>query len=206
MVNKKEHWENVYAQKKLTEVSWYEEKPEISLNIISSFDLPKDAEIIDVGGGDSLLADHLLELGYSNITVLDISSKAIDRAKLRLGDRAHEIKWIVSDVLDIATDERYDLWHDRAAFHFLTNTADQSKYAEVAAKHVTNKGWLIIGTFGLNGPERCSGLAVERQSPASLSNIFQQQFQLTGSIEHIHHTPFDTDQVFNYSWFQKFKQ
>ncbi|MBS7565682.1 class I SAM-dependent methyltransferase [Mucilaginibacter sp. SMC90] len=204
MANKKDHWENVYAHKKLTEVSWYEEKPETSLSIINSFDLPKDAAIIDIGGGDSLLADHLLELGYSNITVLDISTKAIDRAKLRLGYRANEIKWIVSDVLDIGTDDQYDIWHDRAAFHFLTNTADQSKYAEVAAKHLTNKGWLIIGTFGISGPERCSGLAVERHSPASLSNIFQQQFQLTGSVEHIHHTPFNTEQLFNYIWFQNF--
>ncbi|OOQ61980.1 class I SAM-dependent methyltransferase [Mucilaginibacter pedocola] len=203
MADKKEHWENVYAHKKLTEVSWYEEKPETSLSIINSFDLPKDAAIIDIGGGDSLLADHLLELGYSNITVLDISAKAIDRAKLRLGDRAYEIKWSVSDVLDISTDKQYDLWHDRAAFHFLTDSKEQIKYVAAAAKYLSANGKLIIGTFGVNGPERCSGLAVERQSPASLSNIFQQQFQLTGSIEHIHHTPFDTDQVFNYSWFQK---
>ncbi|MDT3401135.1 MULTISPECIES: class I SAM-dependent methyltransferase [Mucilaginibacter] len=203
MADKKEHWENVYAQKKLAEVSWYEPIPETSLTIINSLNLPKDAAIIDIGGGDSLMADHLLASGYTNITVLDISAKAIDRAKFRLGDQANEIKWIVSDVLDMEIDDQYDLWHDRAAFHFLTNTADQSKYAEVAAKYLSANGKLIIGTFSIDGPEKCGGLAVERHSPASLSNIFREHFHLTGSMEHIHHTPFNTGQLFNHSWFQK---
>ncbi|WP_262512204.1 class I SAM-dependent methyltransferase [Mucilaginibacter defluvii] len=171
---------------------------------MNSFDLPKDAAIIDIGGGDSLLADHLLALGYTNITVLDISAKAIGRAKLRLGDKSNEIKWIVSDVLNIVTGDQYDLWHDRAAFHFLTEPEDQIKYVAAVAKYLNANGKLIIGTFSIDGPEKCSGLAVERHSPASLSNIFREHFHLTGSMEHIHHTPFNTGQLFNYSWFQNY--
>ncbi|QJD96082.1 class I SAM-dependent methyltransferase [Mucilaginibacter robiniae] len=203
MENKKEHWENVYAQKKLTEVSWYEQTPETSLSIIANFNLPKNAAIIDIGGGDSLLADHLLALGYSSITVLDISNNAIERAKLRLKDKSLAINWITSDVLELSNNIQYDLWHDRAAFHFLTDEADQKRYAEVAAAHLQTGGLMLISTFALNGPEKCSGLPVTRHSGAILIDLFQSQFQSMGSINHCHLTPFNTEQAFTYNSFRK---
>ena len=123
-MNNKEHWQHIYSTKLPKEVSWTEEKPVTSLELIAKFDLPKFAKIIDIGGGDSLLVDFLLHEGYTNITVLDISAAAIDRAKMRLGKNAHRVKWIVSDIKDFTPTESYDLWHDRAAFHFLTEQAD----------------------------------------------------------------------------------
>ena len=122
--NTKQHWETVYETKTPEQVSWTQEIPETSLNFINSFQLSKEAKIIDIGGGDSFLVDHLLELGYSNVSVLDISSKAIERAKQRLGEKASKVTWIVSDICEFQTHEKYDFWHDRAAFHFLTKDFD----------------------------------------------------------------------------------
>ncbi|QTE36335.1 class I SAM-dependent methyltransferase [Mucilaginibacter gossypii] len=203
MENKKEHWENVYAQKKLIEVSWYEHTPETSLSIISNFNLPNEAAIIDIGGGDSLLVDHLLDLGYSDITVLDISDNALERAKFRLGNSASFVNWITSDILELSNDVQYDLWHDRAAFHFLTDEADQKKYAAIAANHLHTGGLMLISTFALNGPEKCSGLPVARHSETSLTDLFLSRFQWIGSTNHSHLTPFSTEQVFTYNWFRK---
>lgn len=203
MENKKEHWDNVYAQKKLTEVSWYEPTPETSLSMISNFNLPNDAAIIDVGGGDSLLTDHLLAFGYTNLTVLDISANAIERAKSRLGNRSSMVSWITGDILELSNGGHYDLWYDRAAFHFLTDEAEQKKYAAIAAAHLQAGGLLLISTFALNGPEQCSGLPVVRHLEASLIKLFQSQFYWIGSTNHIHFTPFSTEQAFTYYWFHK---
>ena len=162
MSDRKQHWENVYQTKQLSEVSWYEPIPETSLSIIKLFKLPKNAAIIDIGGGDSLLVDYLLMLGYTNITVLDISAKAIERAKERLGEKAEEIKWIVKDIVDFNPDQKYDLWHDRATFHFLVNKKDQDKYLETVHQYLTSDGYMVLSTFSEEGPEKCSGLPVRR--------------------------------------------
>jgi ubiquinone/menaquinone biosynthesis C-methylase UbiE len=129
--NRKAHWENVYATKELHEVSWYQPVPETSLNFLAEAQLPKDDRIVDVGGGDSFFADHLLDRGYTNITVVDISENALERAKKRLGERAGSIQWIVSDAMTLELDEPVDFWHDRAVFHFLTNTNDIAAYVSV---------------------------------------------------------------------------
>jgi trans-aconitate methyltransferase len=153
---KKEHWENIYANKQPNEVSWTQETPEISLDMIHSLKLPKSAKIIDIGGGESKLVDFLLDEGYQNITVLDISANAIERAKNRLGKKAENVQWIVSDILDFKPTETYDCWHDRATFHFLTDESDIKKHVDLVSKSV-NK-FLVIGTFATDGPLKCSGL------------------------------------------------
>ena len=157
-MNLKSHWELLYNTKNLTEVSWYQPKPQVSLDLLNELAIPKNAAIIDVGGGDSLLADHLLEKGYTDITVLDISETAINRARLRLGKSAEKINWIVSDITEFSSHKKFDCWHDRAAFHFLTTKEQVEKYLSVAQGHITDNGNMIIGTFSVAGPEKCSGL------------------------------------------------
>ena len=152
----KEHWEAVYQTKGPEEVSWTQEIPKTSLNFIHSFSLNKSAKIIDIGGGDSKLVDFLLDEGFENISVLDISAKALEKAKLRLGNRSEKVNWIVSDILDFKPDTAFDVWHDRAAFHFLTTKEQVEKYIEIAQSVVS--GYLTIGTFSENGPKKCSGL------------------------------------------------
>lgn len=163
MVNAiKSHWDNVYQTKHPNQVSWTQEKPKISLEIIHSFGLDKTAKIIDVGGGDSKLVDYLLEEGFENITVLDISAKALEKAQKRLGDKAKKVTWIVSDIMDFHPATAYDVWHDRAAFHFLTSEDQIAKYFDTARNAVT--GFLTIGTFSILGPEKCSGLPIKQYS------------------------------------------
>ncbi|RQP20107.1 MAG: class I SAM-dependent methyltransferase, partial [Parapedobacter sp.] len=173
-LNRKQHWETVYETKSPDQVSWTQEVPKTSLDFIQSFGMDKTARIIDIGGGDSNLVDFLLDAGYKDITVLDISEKAIDRAKERLGDRAEKVNWIVSDVTEFEPDTSYDIWHDRAAFHFLTSPGQITKYSETVKKAVT--GFVIVGTFSTNGPTKCSGLDIkqydEKTLTAALGNGF----------------------------------
>lgn len=147
MEDRKLHWENIYNTKEFTEVSWYQPKPEESLNFIAQFDHPKDTRIIDIGGGDSFLVDFLLQEGYTNITVLDISEKALNRAKDRLGEKALNVNWITADAANLQLNEPYDIWHDRAAFHFLTNKKDIDDYLNKLEKLVNPGGNVIFGTF-----------------------------------------------------------
>ena len=163
----KKHWESIYETKNPDEVSWTQDVPKTSLDFIHSFSLRKDAQIIDVGGGDSRLADFLLDEGYENITVLDISSKALEKAKQRLGNRAGKVKWIVCDVTEFEPPTIYDIWHDRAAFHFLTGAEQVSKYLAIARKCV--RGFMMIGTFSTNGPLKCSGLEIKQYDEQSLA-------------------------------------
>lgn len=199
--NLKEHWETVYTTKTLQEVSWTQEKPSISLDFISYLKLDKSASIIDIGGGDSLLVDFLLDMGYTNINVLDISAKAIERAKLRLGEKASLVRWIVSDINAFEPSQRYDLWHDRAAFHFLTSPQDIERYVEL----VSNKAkHLVIGTFSTNGPFKCSGLEITQYDENELSELFGHlgfEVQLTKREDHL--TPFGTTQNFVFASFSK---
>ena len=160
--DRKKHWEQIYQTKQLSEVSWYQPTPDTSLKFFEQFNIPKEAKIIDVGGGDSLLVDHLLERGYENITVLDISESALARAKLRLGERASLVKWIIADAATFKPTGQYDFWHDRAAFHFLTQEDEIGDYINTVQQSITPSGILVIGTFSEQGPKKCSGIEIKQ--------------------------------------------
>lgn len=198
-------WEDIFATKKSNEVSWHQKTPETSLAFLNSFNLPKTAKIIDIGGGDSLFVDNLIKLGYQNITVLDISEKAIERAKTRLGEKAEKIKWIVSDVTEFKPDTEYDFLHDRAAFHFLTDEEDIEKYVTIMKHTVNINGYLVIGTFSEEGPKKCSGLDIKQYSEMSMSFRFQNYFQKLKCITVDHMTPFGTIQNFLFCSFKRLK-
>lgn len=199
----KSHWEKVYKSKRLDEVSWYQSAPHQSLDFITELAIPPSASIIDVGGGDSLLADHLLAGGFSDITVLDISEAAINRAKLRLRKNADKISWIVSDINNLNINKKFDCWHDRAAFHFLTTEAEMEKYLSVAKKHIAENGRMVIGTFSTDGPEKCSGLLVRQYSEQSLTMLLKSWFEKIKCITVDHITPFNTVQNFLFCSFRK---
>ena len=197
----KEHWEVIYKTKKPNEVSWYQEKPKTSLNLIVEIGLDKGAKIIDVGAGDSNLVDNLLDIGFRNITVLDVSLTALNRAKKRLGDGANDVKWIVSDLREFETNDRYDIWHDRAVLHFLTKEDDIKKYGEVVRKLLKPNGYLITSTFSENGPKKCSGLDINQYSEDSMKKLFS-DFEHIKSFEEEHTTPWGVSQIFIYSVFK----
>ena len=197
----KKHWETVYETKNPNQVSWTQEIPKTSLNLIHSFNINKNAKIIDIGGGDSKLVDFLLEEGFQNITVLDISQKAIEKAQLRLGEKAKKVNWIVSNITDFKPPTQYDVWHDRAAFHFLTSQEQINKYLEIVKKAVS--GYLIIGTFSENGPLKCSGLEIKQYSKETITELFQNEFQVLECFTEDHLTPFDTIQNFIFCSFKK---
>lgn len=194
MESMKQDWESVYASKTPEQMSWTQRVPQTSLDFIQSFNLPKSASIIDIGGGDSRLVDVLVENGFSHITVLDISSKAIERAKARLGSKKDNVKWIVSDINDFMPSDKYDIWHDRATFHFLTTPSQVSHYMATVRKAVT--GFLTIATFSDNGPGKCSGLEVKQYSEASLTRELEDGFRKIKCITEDHITPFNTRQNF----------
>jgi SAM-dependent methyltransferase len=202
-MNKKtqNHWDKVYKTKEPSEVSWTQEIPKTSLDFIHSFELPKSAKIIDIGGGDSKLVDYLLNEGFENITVLDISAQALNKAKKRLGNDAEKINWVVSDITTYEPAQTFDMWHDRATFHFLTTNQQIAKYMETARKAVT--GFLTIGTFSENGPEKCSGLQIKQYSEKKLTEELQNGFDKLGCITEYHITPFETTQNFLFCSFKK---
>jgi cyclopropane fatty-acyl-phospholipid synthase-like methyltransferase len=197
----KKHWETVYETKNAGEVSWTQEVPKTSLDFIHSFNLAKTAKLIDIGGGDSKLVDFLLDEGFEDITVLDISAKALEKAKQRLGDRAGKVKWIVSDITEFEPTTTFDLWHDRATFHFLTNKEQISRYMNTARKAV--KGYLTIGTFSDNGPTKCSGLDIKQYNEQTLTAELQNGFDKIRCITEDHITPFNTTQNFLFCSFKR---
>lgn len=197
-----EHWEDVWTRKKSDQVSWYEENPKTSLELILSTNPNKDAKIIDVGGGDSRLVDRLLDLGFTNITVLDISAKAMQRAKERLGKKGMSVTWIESDIRKFDANERYDIWYDRALLHFLTSE-ELRNYAELAKKHVNDGGYLVISAFSVNGPMMCSGLDTRQFSEESVKELFSGGFEHIKSFEEEHRTPSGGSQIFIYSLLRK---
>lgn len=197
---RKSHWEKVYTDKSPQDVSWTQDKPALSLELIRHAGYGKDARIIDIGGGDSRLADWLLEDGYTQITVLDISAVALEKAKARLGEKSRLVNWIVSDINAFDGGE-YDIWHDRAAFHFLTSPEQINRYVETAGRSVS--GALIIGTFSENGPEKCSGLPVTRYTTEKMTATFSPHFRNNGCQTFLHETPFGTTQDFRFCTFTK---
>lgn len=199
----KQHWENIYDKKPLTDVSWYEPVPETSLSLIDEFHLPKDASIIDIGGGDSFLSEDLLKNGFLNLTVLDISGTSLERAKARLGKDADKINRIEGNMLDFKADRLYDLWHDRATFHFLTNPEDQEKYIQIAYKAIKDTGFLLLAAFSNNGPDKCSGLHVQQYSEDSMISLFEPRFKKIKWVRQEHLTPFNTIQQFLFCSFKK---
>lgn len=200
MESRKQHWETVYETKTPDQVSWTQEKPEGSLKFIHDLGLDKDASIIDIGGGDSKLVDFLLADGYSDVTVLDISGKAIERAKKRLGMLAGQVTWIESDINDFVPSRTFSIWHDRAAFHFLTSTEEQERYVKLVNSSVTD--FLVIGTFSEDGPLKCSGLEIQQYSESSMVDQFR-GFEKIKCENENHLTPFDTIQNFIFCSFKK---
>ncbi|MDB4024373.1 nodulation S family protein [Flavobacteriaceae bacterium] len=198
-----DHWQNVYDKKNENEVSWYQKSPKLSLEFVNSLNLSLDAEIIDIGAGESRLVDNLLEMGFVNLSVLDISSKSIEKTKKRLGLKSKLVNWIVSDINNFNPTKKYDLWHDRAAFHFLKDSVEIDNYVKLVNSSLHNQGNLIIATFSENGPLKCSGLEVSRYSENSISDLFNNDFELIKSQKSIHKTPFSTSQEFLFSKFKK---
>jgi len=191
----KKHWEDIYQNKKPNEVSWSQPIPKASLDSIEKLTLPLSAKIIDIGGGDSYLAEHLLEKGYTNITVVDISENAINRAKLRLGSKANLIKWINIDIINFKPTTTYDVWHDRATFHFLTTQESIDKYLQIVKEAV--KGKIVIGTFSSEGPTSCSGLKINRYDEPNLVEKFKSiGFRKNNCKIEEHKTPLSTLQEF----------
>jgi len=201
MIKKKDHWEKVFKTKTPQEVSWTEAYPKNSIDFINQLNLDIRLPVIDIGGGDSLLVDNLLEMGFKDISVLDISKKALQRTKKRLGERSKKISWIVSDILDFKPKKKYTLWHDRASFHFLTNSKDIDCYKEIVNQWASK--YMIFGTFSKEGPLKCSGLPITQYSCESITKRFQKHFDPLECKYSIHQTPFETQQHFIFSSFKK---
>ena len=201
MIKKKDHWNHVFETKTSKEVSWTESNPKNSIDFIDALGLDIKLPIIDSGGGDSRLVDSLLEKGYEDISVLDISKKAIQRAQKRLGSRSKRVAWIISDVLDFKPKKKYALWHDRASFHFLTNSKDIDRYKEIVSQWGSK--YMVLGTFSIDGPLKCSGLPITQYSCESITKKFQKNFDLLECKYSTHQTPFDTQQHFVFSSFKK---
>ncbi|CAN5503498.1 class I SAM-dependent methyltransferase [soil metagenome] len=195
------HWQKVYAVKAEKEVSWFQENPAPSLDLIAATGISTDASIIDVGGGASRLVDSLLEQGFRRIAILDLSAKALGAAKKRLGRAGEAVDWIVADITSWKPSSTYDLWHDRAAFHFLTEATDRDAYVGCLKKAVRPGGHVIIATFAQDGPERCSGLPIVRYDPDELASTLGPAFELADSRRHDHMTPGGNTQRFQFSRF-----
>ena len=203
MDKKKEHWEDVYEKKTDHQVSWYQDVPETSLRLINELQLSLESSIIDIGGGNSNFTIELQKIGYKNLSVLDISGLALMRTKKKMGDASKAVHWMESDVLDLIELNKYDVIHDRATFHFLTHEDDIKKYVDVVSDAMIRGGHLVISTFSLTGPEKCSNLQVSQYSSSTLSLLFKENFVLTSSFNEIHTSPYNTTQDFIFCVFTK---
>ena len=203
MFDRKKHWEKIYQTKELKDVSWYQSTPVTSLDFIKEFNIPKTAKTIDVGGGDSFLVDHLLDMGYMDLTVLDISETALERAKIRLKDLAVKVKWIVANAATFDPTERYDLWHDRATFHFLTEAQEIENYIGTVRTSIKPNGILVIGTFSEQGPIKCSGIDIRQYSETTMTNLLKKYFEKIRCITIDHITPSNAIQNFIFCSFRR---
>lgn len=197
-----EHWERVYSNKEATELSWYQARAEVSLRLIAQTGVQSDDPILDAGGGASTLVESLQEQGFRDITVLDISATALERAKDRMGENAERVHWLTADVTEFSPTRRYVLWHDRAVFHFLVEQRDRERYLDAALAALQPGGHLLLSTFGPDGPLRCSGLEICRYSIEQLQDIFDEHFELRHYELQDHLTPAGAGQQFIYSWWQ----
>jgi 2-polyprenyl-3-methyl-5-hydroxy-6-metoxy-1,4-benzoquinol methylase len=202
-LERKAHWEKIYNTKVLNEVSWYQPIPKTSLDFLEEFKIDKNAKIIDIGGGDSFFVDHLLQRGYTDITVLDISEASLERAKARLGSNASKVKWIITDAAKFKPNEQYDFWHDRAAFHFLTEETEIDSYIDTIQKSIKLNGVLVIGTFSEQGPKKCSGIEIKQYSEVSMTERLKKWFEKIRCFTVDHQTPFNTIQNFIFCSFKK---
>jgi 2-polyprenyl-3-methyl-5-hydroxy-6-metoxy-1,4-benzoquinol methylase len=203
MSDRQTHWENVYTTKGETEVSWFQESPAISIALIKAAGTRSDSAIVDIGGGASRLVDCLLKDGFRSVTVLDLSQAALAAARARVGTEAERVEWIASDVTTWKPPRQYDVWHDRAAFHFLTDASDRTAYVERLTSALRPGGQAIIGTFALDGPEKCSGLPVQRYDPASLLQTLGAEFRLIEARSETHTTPWGSTQSFQFARFAR---
>ena len=199
----KAHWNKIYSKRSAENVGWYQPNPIPSIKMIETSGFDKNIKIIDIGGGDCYLAEHLLDLGFKNISVLEISEVAIERAKKRMEEKAEQINWICSNILDFDPSEKYDLWHDRAVFHFLTDIKDIRKYKKIAFKAIAEKGRMMLATFSELGPDSCSGLPVTQYSESNLYKLFSPEFHMVRWQYYDHKTPSKTKQNYIYSCFSK---
>jgi 2-polyprenyl-3-methyl-5-hydroxy-6-metoxy-1,4-benzoquinol methylase len=198
MFDRKAHWQSVYHDKSPLDVSWYQQEPKLSLELIRGAQLASDEAIIDVGGGASVLVDHLHEEGFTNLAVLDISGNALTSAKKRLGDSAKNIEWIETDITQFDSPQKFSLWHDRAVFHFLTNQSDRKRYVKALKHALRPGGHLIIAAFDIGGPEKCSGLEIVQYDSEKLTAELGQDFELAEEREEVHVTPTSKEQKFKY--------
>ncbi len=201
--DKKAHWQNVYEQKAVTEVSWFENKPTISLDLIAQCGLSSSAPIIDVGGGASTLVDQLIEQGHTNLTVLDISGAALESTQDRLGKKADAVNWVESDVTTFSPEHQFIVWHDRALFHFLTDKEDRRRYVSVLKDALQVGGYLILASFAVGGPEKCSGLPIVQYDAQKLRSELGSDFKLIEVRAAEHTTPAQRVQKFAYFRFQR---
>jgi SAM-dependent methyltransferase len=199
----KSHWEEIYRTKSHTEVSWYQTRPSLSLKIIESTVIGKGQGIIDVGGGTSLLVDYLLDEGYEDLAVLDISGRSFEIARARLGDREDDVEWYEADATEFQPPRQFYLWHDRAVFHFLTDERDRRKYVNVMKEALMPEGYLVMATFAIDGPKRCSGLDTVQYDEESMSLELGDEFTLMGKVDETHVTPGDKEQKFTYFLYQR---
>jgi ubiquinone/menaquinone biosynthesis C-methylase UbiE len=202
-MNRKDHWEQVYQTKAPDDVSWFQMQPAISIKLIESSGVGKDGGIIDVGGGASVLVDCLLNAGYSRLALLDISAAAIEHARRRLGKQADAVEWLEADVTTFQSARQFGLWHDRAVFHFLTDKGDRQRYVETLKRTLTPGGQVVIASFAIDGPLKCSGLEVARYDAATLNAELGQEFQLIEQVNETHTTPWATEQKFSYFRFKQ---
>jgi SAM-dependent methyltransferase len=197
-MDRKEHWEKVYNEKSPLEVSWYQSEPRISLELIAKTECSKDAGIIDVGGGSSVLVSRLLEYGYQNLAVLDISSNAIAYAKNHIGAKSSDVEWFEADVTRFSPPHQFGVWHDRAVFHFLTAATDRNKYVRVLRHTLQPGGHLIIAAFALGGPQKCSGLDIVQYNSGSIAKELGDGFSLVEECHEVHITPTHQEQMYTY--------
>ena len=202
-MNRQEHWNQVYETKGAQDVSWYQRRADVSLALIEAAGIHKDAGVIDVGGGASVLVDFLLDAGYSRLAVLDLAGAALKLARKRLAARANQVEWFEADVMTFQPPHRFALWHDRAVFHFLTEKADRQKYVQSLERALLPDGHAIIATLALEGPPKCSGLDVMRHDEKSIAAELGASFRLLETRDETHVTPWETEQKFAYFRFQK---
>tara|TARA_B000000609_G_C24160612_1_gene343459 strand:- start:413 stop:1027 length:615 start_codon:yes stop_codon:yes gene_type:complete len=200
-MEKKKHWENIYQTKNIDGVSWYQETPYESIELIKNFSTTDSDMIIDIGCGKSFLADNLLKLNYKNITLVDISLNALKEVKERLNNKS--LNFIETDVLNLKLEQTFDIWHDRAVFHFITNKKSVEKYISLCNEYIGEGGKLIIGTFAEDGPLKCSGLEIKRYSVENLKELFKENFEFIEGFKKLHSTPFGTQQSFTFCVFRK---